>query len=164
MANYAVTIPGANVSPLILPERSANAGDFAIRYQIPYTLLQSAGTSASADTITITLGTTPTNWLANGLLVDIPVAFAGSAAASSITATIGTTTTATAFASSFSLLAQGVYVPPNGTGSVATPSASNGTSAVNMTMVVTCTCGFASSFTTGFMTILLGLFDPTQTS
>jgi hypothetical protein len=95
--------------------------------------------------------------------VDIPVAFAGSTALSSFTATIGTTTTATAFASSFSLLTAGVYIPPNGTGSVATPASANGTSAVNMTMVVTMACGFASSLTTGFMTILLGIYDPTQT-
>lgn len=164
MANYTVALPGANISPLILPERGSVPGDFTTRFFIPYTLLQSAGTSASADTVTVTLGTTPTNWIASSLLVDIPVAFAGSAAASSMTMTIGTTTTATAFASSFSILTAGVYQPPNGPGSVATPASATGVTSVTFQAVLTCTSGFASSFTTGFMTILLGLYDPTATA
>jgi hypothetical protein len=164
MANYTVALAGANISPLILPERSTGGGAFTARYQIPYTVFQAAGSSASADTITVTLGTTPTTWIATSLLVDIPVAFAGSAAASSFGCTIGTTTTATAFASSFSILTAGVYQPPNGPGTVATPASSTGVASVTFQAVLTCTCGFASSFTTGFMTILLGLYDPTATA
>lgn len=160
MANYTVALAATNISPLILPEGAV--GDYNIRYQIPYTVFQAAGSSASADTVTVTLGTTPTTWLATGLLVDIPVAFAGSAAASSMTLTIGTTTTATAFASSFSLLTAGVYQSPNGAATVATPSAATGTTSVTMQAVLTCTCGFASSFTTGTLSILLGLIDPTD--
>ncbi len=160
MANYTVALPGANISPLIKPEMT---NGYTQRYYIPYTIFQAAGTSASADTVTVTLGTTPTNWLVDAILVDIPVAFAGSAAASSMSMTIGTTTKATAFASSFSILSAGIYQPPNGANTVATPASSTATSAVTMQGVLTCTCGFASSFTTGFMTILLSLIDPTTT-
>lgn len=163
MANYTVALPAANISPLILPESAR--GDYTVRYQIPYSVIQGATSAlSSGDTVTVTLGTTPTNWIATGLLVDIPTAFAGSSGNSSVSMTIGTTTTATAFASSFSLLSAGVYQPPNGPQSVATPSASTGTSAVTMQAVITSTCGSVTSFTTGFMTILLGLMDPTQTA
>lgn len=162
MANFTVALPSANISPLIMPERGSNAGDFSIRYQIPYSVVAVATSTGNADTITVTLGVTPTNWLVSGLLVDIPVAYAGTTA---LTCTIGTTTTATAFASSFSVLTTGVYVPPNGTGSVATPSAATGTSSVTMQAVFTnATGGSPSGLTTGFMTVLLSLFDPTQTS
>lgn len=160
MANYTVTLPSSNITPLILNERSQQPGDFSIRYQIPYTVVSTAGGTASTDTITVVLGATPTTWLANGLLVDIPVAFAGTTA---LTCTIGTTTTATAFASSFSVLTAGVYVPPNGTGSVNTPASANGTTSVTLQAVFTnATGGSPSGLTTGFMTILLGIYDPTQ--
>lgn len=161
MANYNVTIAGANVSPLVKPEQSQ--GGYTVRYQIPYTTLTTSGASAAADTVSVILGTTPATWIVSSLLVDIPVAFAGTAGASATTCTIGTTTTATAFASSFSLLSAGVYQPPNGPNTVATPSAATGTSTITMQAVVTQTCGLISGFTTGFMTILLGLYDPTAT-
>lgn len=161
MANYPVTLPGSNISPLILNERAQGPGDFTIRYQIPYSVLSTSGASASGDTTTVTLGTTPQNWVVTGLLADVPVAFAGGPA--TVSATIGTTTTATAFASAFSLTATGVYVPPNGTGSVATPGSANGTSALSMTSVISYAgAGSPTSFTSGFLTILLGVFDPTQ--
>lgn len=162
MANYPLTLPGSNISPLILNERAQGPGDFTIRYQVPYTVISTSGASTSGDTVTITLGTTPAPWLVCGLLADIPVAFTGGTA--TVSATIGTTTTATAFASSFSLTTAGVYVPPNGTGSVATPASANGTTAVNMTCVVSLAgAGAATSFTSGFLNILLGVFDPTAT-
>ncbi len=161
MANYTVALAGANISPLIRPEQSQ--GGYTMRYQIPYTAISVSGASASADTATVTLGTTPTTWIASSLLVDIPVAFAG---VSALTCTIGSTTTATAFASSFSVLTAGVYQPPNGPNTVATPASSTGVASVTYQAVFTIgagTSGNLATLTSGFMTILLGLYDPTAT-
>ena len=156
MAALTATLSPTRISPLVMPERLS---DFTVRYFIPYSDIALASATSSTDSLTLTLGTTPTTWTVQGALAYIYPAFAGTTA---LTCTVGTSTTPNAFLASTSVLTAGAWQPANGAGSVNTPASSQGVAAINLVAVFTnATGGSMSSLTAGGLEILLSVIDPT---
>ena len=154
MADTAITINPNRVSPLSLEEQTAtgfNAKFKVLYYDIAY------GTGSS-DTVTLTLGTTPTKWIVDKAMVNVTTAFAGTTA---LTITVGTTTNASAFVTSTSVLTAGAigvagFVP-------AAVTASSATSAVSMKATFTnATGGSPSALTAGALDIYLSVDNAAQ--
>lgn len=104
MANTAVTIARSKVSPLSIDETAATG--FTHKFRVLYSDV--AYGTGSEDTVTMTLGTTPTGWYCDRALVNVSTAFAGT---TSLTLAVGTTTTTTAFISAQSVLTAGILEP-----------------------------------------------------
>jgi hypothetical protein len=164
MATYTVPLPATNISPLIKPEQTL--GGFTQRYYVPYTVISTGGASSSSDTTNITLGTTPTNWIVTSALVDVPAAAFFGGSSGTMAVVVGTTTTTNAFVSSFAPTTSGCYFGLYGPNSVNLPGSSQGTSTLTLQMQVTTGVAGASptSLTSGYMVVLLGLYDPSATS
>lgn len=98
MADTALTISSSRVSPL--SEQETAAYGMNTKFVINYSDL-TGSTSGATDTVTMTLGATPTNWFVDKCLGVVNTAFAGITA---LTVTVGTTTSVAALISSTSLL------------------------------------------------------------
>jgi hypothetical protein len=72
MANTAVTLPDARKSVLSNQER---AQGFTHKFKVLYTDVDEGG--GSSDTVTVTLGNTPTDFIITKALVNVSTAFAG---------------------------------------------------------------------------------------
>ena len=161
MATSTYVLASTNVSPLILPERT---GDMTVRYNIPYTVINTNGTSATGDTLLVSLGVTPASWTVQGAIAYISPAFAGVTSQAG-TVSVGTTTNLTAFIASASMFTAGVLQPANGMNSVNVPTASLGTSAITLqAAIVNSTTGTLQTFTAGNLVIELAVIDPTLMS
>lgn len=155
MSTYAVTIPSARVSPLILPERCRG---FNVRYTVLYSDVAVASATGSTDVIAMALGTTPTNWVVGATMAYVTTAFAGTTA---LTMVVGTTTTTNAFLQSTSILTAGVIQPATGIFTVNTPASSTGTTALGIQATFTnATGGSPSALTAGVLEILLEIVNP----
>jgi len=75
MANTAVTLPSARKSVLSNQER---AQGFTHKYKVLFTDVDEGG--GSSDTVTVTLGDTPTDFIITKALVNVTTAFAGTGA------------------------------------------------------------------------------------
>ena len=75
MANTAVTLPDARKSVLSNQER---AQGFTHKFKVLYTDVDEGG--GSSDTVTVTLGDTPTDFIITKALVNVSTAFAGTGA------------------------------------------------------------------------------------
>jgi len=75
MANTAVTLPDARKSVLSNQER---AQGFTHKFKVLYTDVDEGG--GSSDTVTVTLGNTPTDFIITKALVNVSTAFAGTGA------------------------------------------------------------------------------------
>lgn len=154
MANFAVTLPGQYITPLTLNEQR---NDLNIRYTIPYTVVAVASSTGSSDTITVTLGSTPLNWVVSGAYAYVGTAFAGTTA---LTMTVGTTTTVSAFLASTTVLTAGLIQPSTGINATNLPANSTGTSSVVIEAIFTnATGGSPSSLTSGVLEILISMTD-----
>ena len=148
MADTAVTIARSKISQLSLEEQ---ARGFSHKFHVDYSDV--ALGSGSTDTVTMTLGTTPTTWYVDRALVNITTAFAGTTA---MTLIVGTTTTTNAFISSTSVLTAGLI------GSNITSALTNGkgTAATGLTAIFTnATGGSPSALTAGALDIYLNIVD-----
>lgn len=144
MADTAVTIASTRVTPLAEQEQSATG------YNVRFRVLSSdiAYGTGSSDTVTMTLGTTPTTWYVEKSIVNISTAFAGTTA---MTLIVGTTTTTNAFVTSQSILTAATL---NGAGfAQATASKSLVATFTNATG------GSPSALTAGQLDIYLRLID-----
>jgi len=77
MANTAVTLPAARKSVLSNQERSQG---FTHKFKVLFTDIDEGG--GSSDTVTVTLGNTPTDFIITKALVNVSTAFAGTGAMS----------------------------------------------------------------------------------
>ena len=75
MANTAVTLPDARKSVLSNQER---AQGFTHKFKVLYTDVDEGG--GSSDTVTVTLGNTPTDFIITKALVNVSTAYAGTGA------------------------------------------------------------------------------------
>ena len=75
MANTAVTLPSARKSVLSNQER---AQGFTHKFKVLFTDVDEGG--GSSDTVTVTLGNTPTDFVITKALVNVTTAFAGTGA------------------------------------------------------------------------------------
>jgi hypothetical protein len=150
MADTAITINSARVSQLSADE-AAQSG-FNVKYRILYSdILYGTG---STDTVSVTLGATPTSWYVDHATVNVPTAFAGTTA---LTLAVGTTTSTVAFVSAQDVKVTGVLEQ-----AAALPVLTNatGTAAVNMVATFTnATGGSPSALTAGAADIYLRVIN-----
>lgn len=153
MANTNVTIKAANVGLLPLPERTAG---FTHRFRVSYTDVNFG--TGNADTVTMTLGTTPTNFFVSRAAVVISTAFAGTTA---FTMTVGLSTSATCILASGSTLSSGMLLNTNGANVVNAPATAAGSTATAIIATFTnATGGSPSALSAGILDIFLGYENP----
>jgi hypothetical protein len=154
MADTAITINSARVSPLSL-ESQASSG-FNVKYRVLYSdILYGTG---STDTVSVTLGATPTNWYVDHAQVNVSTAFAGVTA---MTLAVGTTTTTTAFISAQDIKAVGQLEQVS-----TLPVLTNATATAARNMVATfinADGGSPSTLTAGDLSIFLRVVNVADT-
>ena len=147
MADTAVTITRADLSQLSLQEQ---ARGFSNKFHVDYPDV-ALGAGAS-DTVTMTLGTLPSNFVINGALVNITTAFAGTTAFS---INVGTTSSTSALVTAQSVKTAGVLA-----GVPTTATLVKGTASVNLVATFTnATDGSPSALTAGALDIYLNIVD-----
>ena len=147
MADTAVTISRADTSQLSLQEQ---ARGFSNKFHVDYTDV-ALGTG-STDTVTLTLGALPSNFVLNNALVNITTAFAGTTAFS---VNVGTTSSTSALVTAQSVKTAGVL-----TGVPTTAALVKGTASVNLVAIFTnATGGSPSALTAGALDIYLNIVD-----
>jgi hypothetical protein len=150
MANQTIVINKARVSALSLPERVSG---FTHRFNVLYTDVNTG--TGSSDTVTLTLGTTPTQWIVAAAMVNVTTAFAGTTA---FTLVVGTTTNTGCFTASTSVLTAGAIVGASGQFVVATTTQATLTTAVGLQAIFTnATGGSPSALTAGALDIYLAI-------
>lgn len=155
MANTNVTIAASKVSNMPLPEM---VGGFTKKFHIDYTDVNSG--SGASDTVTMSLGTTPANWVVTRAMAVVTTAFAGTTAFS---ITVGTTTSTNCVLAATTLLSAGVLVNSSGANVVNGVAASSGTSAITLQAIFTnATGGSPSALSAGSADVFIGLYDPTK--
>lgn len=153
MADTPLTISGTRVVPLSEQERAATG--FNSRFRVLYTDI-AYGTGAS-DTVTLTLGATPTKWLIDKAGVNISTAFAGITA---MTVIVGTTSSTAALISSTSILTAAFL---NQVSTVPVLTNCTATAAVNLVATFTAAgTGGPAGLTAGQLDIYLRILDATQ--
>lgn len=147
MADTAVTIARADTSQLSLQEQ---ARGFSHKFHVDYSDV--AYGSGSSDTVTMTLGALPSNYVLNNALVNVTTAFAGTTA---FTVQVGTTTSSTALVTAQSVKTAGVLA-----GVPTTATLVKGTATANLVAVFTnATGGSPSALTAGALDIYLNIVD-----
>lgn len=147
MADTAVTIARADTSQLSLQEQSRG---FSNKFHVDASDV--AFGSGNADTVTLTLGALPSNFVMNNALVNITTAFAGTTAFS---VNIGTTSSTSALVTAQSVKTAGVL-----TGVPTTAALVKGTASVNLVATFTnATGGSPSALTAGALDIYLNIVD-----
>jgi hypothetical protein len=147
MADTAVTIARADLSQLSLQEQ---ARGFSNKFHVDYSDV--AYGSGASDTVTLTLGTLPSNFVINNALVNITTAFAGTTAFS---VNIGTTSSTSALVTAQSVKTAGVLA-----GLATTATIVKGTASVNLVATFTnATGGSPSALTAGSLDIYLNIVD-----
>lgn len=150
MADTAVTIPRADLSQLSLQEQ---ARGFSNKFHVDYSDV--ALGAGSTDTVTLTLGTLPSNFIINNALVNITTAFAGTTAFS---INVGTTSSTSALVTAQSVKTAGVLA-----GVPTTATLVKGTASVNLVAIFTnATGGSPSALTAGALDIYLNIVDLTD--
>ena len=147
MADTAVTIARADTSQLSLQEQSRG---FSNKFHVDYSDV--AFGSGYADTVTMTLGTLPSNFVLNNALVNITTAFQGTTAFS---INVGTTSSTSALVTAQSVKTAGVLA-----GVPTTATLVKGTASVNLVATFTnATGGSPSALTAGALDIYLNIVD-----
>ena len=149
MADYPVTIDDARVSRL---SQNEQVRGYTHKFKIKYTDIPATAT-ASADTVTFTLGATPTRYVVDKAMAVVTTAFAGTTALSLISGVTGDTDS---FIASTSVLTAG---PINAVGNIVA-AASKGTASTSYVAILTnATGGAPASCTGGELDIYLGIHD-----
>ena len=73
MADQTATISSELVE--VLPAETVRQTGFTHKFTIPYTQINNSAWTTDGDTVTLTLGSTPTKWLVDKVAVDIKTAF-----------------------------------------------------------------------------------------
>lgn len=147
MADTAVTISRADTSQLSLQEQ---ARGFSNKFHVDYSDV-ALGTG-STDTVTLTLGALPSNFVLNNALVNVTTAFAGTTAFS---VNVGTTSSTSALVTAQSVKTAGVIA-----GLPTTATLVKGTASVNLVAIFTnATGGSPSALTAGALDIYLNIVD-----
>ena len=154
MADTAITISDDRVSPLSMQEQAAFG--FNTKFTVLYSDI--AYGTGSSDTVTLTLGSTPTKWYVDRAMVNVSTAFAGTTA---LTVIVGSTSDTDAFVISTSVMTAGVIGVAGF--SPVTVANSSSTSAVSLRATFTnATGGSPSALTAGALDIYLRVKDTTE--
>lgn len=147
MADTAVTIARADTSQLSLQEQSRG---FSNKFHVDASDV--AFGSGASDTVTLTLGALPSNFVMNNALVNITTAFAGTTAFS---VNIGTTSSTSALVTAQSVKTAGVLA-----GVLTNATIVKGTASVSLVAIFTnATGGSPSALTAGALDIYLNIVD-----
>ena len=147
MADTAITLSRSKAYNLSLHEQ---ARGFSHKFSIPYSDV--ALGSGSTDTVTVTLGALPSNWVINNALVNVSTAFAGTTA---FTVQVGTTTATTALVTAQSVKTAGVLA-----GVPTTATLVKATATTNLVAVFTnATGGSPSALTAGQLDIFVNIVN-----
>lgn len=162
MATYTTTLAGTYITPLITPEQ---LNDVSVRYNIPYTAINIASSTATADVVTLTLGTTPTNWVVPSAYTWITAGFTA-ASLTSLAMTVGTTTNVACFIASSNVsgaVTGNLVQATNGINTTNVAASSTGTAslAVVAQFTITGAAGF-NSLTSGYVQVNLQYKDLTN--
>lgn len=147
MADTPVTITRADLSQLSLQEQ---ARGFSNKFHVDYNDVNFGTTNA--DTVTLTLGTLPSNFVINNALVNVTTAFSGTTAFS---INVGTTSSTSALVTAQSVKTAGVLA-----GVPTTATLVKGTASVNLVAIFTNSVGGSpSALTVGALDIYLNIVD-----
>ena len=102
MADYPITIAKSRVTIESNPER---LNGFTNKYTFKYSDIDLSSATGSTDTVTVTLGTTPTVWAASRAVANVTTAFAGTGG---LALTVGTSGSTAAILASASVLNAGL--------------------------------------------------------
>ena len=153
MADTAITLSDDRVSPLSIQEQAATG--FSHKFRVLYSDI--AFGAGSTDTVTVTLGATPTRYLINAGLVYVSTAFAGTGA---MTIIVGPATSTAALIASQSILTAGA-LPATSTTAISTNLRAVSASTLVATFT-NATSGSPSALTAGELAIYVSLEDLTQ--
>ena len=155
MADTAVTLSSTRFTPLTNPERH---NGFTHKWTIRYSDM--AFGAGSTDTVTVTLGSTPSKWICTQAVAVLRTVFAGTTGGLSIK--VGATDDDFALAA-VSVLSGSVLQPSTGANTVAAPSGAFGASAQTLKAIFTnSTSGSPAGVTSGEIDIYLSLVDLTK--
>lgn len=155
MADTALTISSSRVTRLSNQEAAAVGYNF--RAKVKYSDVNTG--TGNADTVTLTLGSTPAKWLVTSAMVNVKTAFAGTTA---FTLKVGATDDDFAIAST-SVMTAGIIQPSTGANTVAAPSGATGTAAQTIKAIFTnATGGSPSALSAGELDIYLNIVDTAQ--
>lgn len=156
MASQTITINDDRITPLSNQEEAGTG--FSHKFRVLYTDIAIAAASGSTDTVTVTIGSTPTKWYVSRALANVSTAFAGTGG---LTLAVGTSSNTGAMIAATSVLTAGII---NLAGSVvASASQSTGTSAATLQLLFTnSVSGSPSALTAGVVDVYLNLQDASQ--
>ena len=157
MANYSTTLTATYTSPLNDVERIKG---FNKKFVIPYSFVANASATTATDTVTVTLGATPDQWLVDKAAAYISTAFAGSTGG--ITMNVGSTSSTSAFITAQSVKTIGAL------GMASTlPILTNATATASVNLVAVFTGATADSLslvTAGSVTVLVNIDSLTSST
>lgn len=154
MADYPITIAKSRVTIESNPER---LNGFTNKYNVKYSDIALSSATGSTDTVTVTLGTTPTVWAASRAVANVTTAFAGTGG---LALTVGTSGSTAAILASASVLTAGLKQNSNGMNSVATPTSATSTASASLVAVFTNSVGSSPSvLSAGELDIYLNILD-----
>ena len=148
MADTAVTIARADTSQLSLQEQSRG---FSYKFHVDYSDV--AFGSGASDTVTMTLGALPSNFVLNNALVNITTAFSGT---TGFSVNVGTTSSTSALVTAQSVKTAGVLA-----GVLTNATIVKGTASVSLVATFTNSGGGGSpsALTAGALDIYLNIVD-----
>ena len=156
MSDTAITISGTRVTAL--SEQEIAAFGMTHKFNVQYGDI--AYGSASADTVTLTLGATPAKFVVDKAAVNIKTAFAGTTAVAIV---VGTTGSTNAFTTSTSILTAAFVQPATGKNTIASITNGTATATTNLVAVFTSSVGGApANLTAGELDIYLSMRDTTK--
>jgi len=162
MADQAVTLATATsasngVKIELLSAETTRQTGFTHRFRIPFDIINNAAWTTQGDTATVTLGSTPTNFLINKALVNITTAFATTG---TLTIQVGTDSDPDNFIDAQSAKTAAILIGEKG----AAPVTEAGTVGVASDVLVArfssqAATGALSNITAGVAEILLGIIN-----
>ena len=151
MANTAVTLPDARKSVLSNQER---AQGFTHKFKVLYTDVDEGG--GSSDTVTVTLGNTPTDFIITKALVNVSTAYAGTGA---MAVEVGTDGDPNNFISSTTVLTAGPIIVGAGAAVKTLAGSFAAASDVLSAVFTNSSSGSPSALSAGELDIYLAMHD-----
>jgi len=149
MANTDVTLPSARKSTL---SNQARAQGFTHKFKILYTDIDEG--SGSSDTVTVSLGDTPTDFIVTKALINVTTAFAGTGA---MTVQVGTDGDPNNYITATSILAVGPTIAGAGAAPVTLAGSFAAASDALEALFTNSSSGSPSALTAGEMDIYLAI-------
>ncbi len=156
MASQTITINDDRVSPLSLQEEAGTG--FSHKFTVLYQDIALAAANGTTDTVTVTIGSTPTRWFISRAMANVRTAFAGTGG---LTLAVGTSANTGGAIAATSVLTAGVIglagFPP------ANAAQSTATSAATLQLLFTnSVSGSPSALTAGAVDVYINLQDTAQ--